>query len=553
MDKNPSYEELNQKVKELENVSIALRKAESALRESEERYRLVLDNAIVPILYFDLTGNILLINTIGAKNLDGTVDEIVGKTVYDIVPQFANTIFKRIRRVEETGRGSMYEDFIELPQGKKCFFSSVEPVRDIEGTINGVQMICVDITDRKKIEQELEESEEKYRLMAETASIGIYQFDEKGKFIFLNDAYVKILGYNKADLLDRHLNVVIPEKEIPDSGKIIEKALSGELWKGEVSAKHKLGHKVPVNISMVAMKKNGAVLGVHGSMEDITKRKRAENALRASEEKARALLNATTATAILADKEGIILAINKAGAKRIGKSVDEIIGTCSYDYISHETRELRKAEVDEVIQTGLPMRNEHENEGVIFDQNIYPMFDKNGTVNGIANFLLDVTERRRAEEELIEKKKELEIKSVDLEEVNTALRVLLRTREEDKKVLEGKVLFSVKDLIMPYIEKLKMRVNDQRHESYLDIIESNLNDIVSPFMTAKATELYKLTPTQIHVANFVKQGKSTKQIAEILHLSTSTIDSHRNTIRKKLGITNKNLNLRSFLLSRDNN
>jgi len=431
MGKKMSYEELKQKVKELKNVSIALRRAESALRESEQRYRLVLDNAIVPILYFDLTGNVLLINTVGAKNLDGTVDDIVGKTIYDIVPQFADDILTRIHRAEETGRGRMYEDFVELPQGDKCFFTSVEPVRDSDGTINGVQMVCVDITERKEVERALEESEEKYRLMAETASIGIYQLDAKGKIVFLNDAYVKILGYNKADLLERHLHSLLPKKEIPVLDKIFEEVMAGKLWKGEVSAEHKLGHKVPVNITMVAMKKDGIVMGVHGSMEDIT-------------------------------------------------------------------------------------------------------------------------ERKRAEEELIESKKELEIKSIDLEDVNTALRVLLRTREEDKKVLEEKVMFSVKDLIMPYMEKLKMSIVDQRHQSYLDIIDSNLNDIVSPFMTAKATEQYKLTPTQIHVANFVKQGKSTKEIAEILYLSTSTIDSHRNTIRKKLGITNKNVNLRSFLLSRDN-
>jgi PAS domain S-box-containing protein len=328
--------------------------------------------------------------------------------------------------------------------------------------------------------------------------------------------------------------------------------MSGRLWKGEVNTKHKLGHRIPVNISMVAIKKNCIVLGVHGSMEDITKRKPAETALRTSEEKARALLNATTAIALLTDREGIIVAINKAGADKIGKSVDEIIGTCCYDYISPELHESTKAEIDKVLQTGVPTRNERKYEGVIFDQNIYPMFDKNGKVDGISVFLLDITERRRAEEELIESKKELEIKSVDLEEVNTALRVLLRTREKDKKVLEEKVLFSVNDLIMPYMEKLKMSIVDQRHQSYLDIIVSNINDIVSPFMTARATEQYKLTPTQIHVANFIKQGKSTKEIAEILHLSTSTIDSHRNTIRKKLGIANKNVNLRSFLLSRDN-
>jgi len=150
MGNKPTYEELEQKVKELENVSIALRKTESALRESQERYRLVLDNAIVPILYFDLDGNFLLINTIGAKNLDANVDDIVGKSIYDIMPQFADEIIRRVHHAEETGRGTTFEDFIELPQGAKCFFTSVEPVSDSAGIIDGVQMICVESPNARK-------------------------------------------------------------------------------------------------------------------------------------------------------------------------------------------------------------------------------------------------------------------------------------------------------------------------------------------------------------------------------------------------------------------
>lgn len=272
-------------------------------------------------------------------------------------------------------------------------------------------------------------------------------------------------------------------------------------------------------------------------------------ALRESEEKARALLNATTDMAVLMDTEGIMLAINKAGAEKLGKTVDDLVGTCAYDYFTPELARSRKAVIDKVIATGKPLRHEDEDKGVILDQNIYPMFDEKGNVNGVAVFLLDITERRQAEKELKERKKELETQTIDLEEMNTALRVLLKRREEDKTVLEEKVLFSVKDLIFPYLEKLKNSDPDHRQKTYLDIMESNLNDIVSPFMALRSYKFQSLTPTEVQVANLVKQGRSTKEIAEILNLAISTINSHRDSIRRKLGINNKKINLRTHLLS----
>ncbi len=401
------------------------KRAEKALRESEEKYRLIVDNAITPIIYFDLDGHVQLVNAVGAKNLGGTASDYMGKSVLEILPDFADETLERINKIKETGLGFEVEDVVELPWGKSWFLTSVQPVKDTSGEIIAIQLIGVDITDRKQMEQ----------------------------------------------------------------------------------------------------------------------------ALRESEEKARALLNATTDMAVLMDTEGVMLAINKAGAEKIGKTVDDLVGTCSYEYFSPGLAESRKVAIDKVIQTGEPLRNEDEDEGLVLDQNIYPMFDERGDVNGVAVFLLDITERRRAEEELIERKKELESKTIDLEEMNTALRVLLKKREEDKTVLEEKVLFSVKDLIFPYLEKLKISDVDHRQKTYLNIIESNLNDIVSPFMTLRSSKLHRLTPTEIHVANLVKQGRSTKEIAEILNLAISTINSHRDSIRRKLGINKRKINLRTHLIS----
>jgi ATP/maltotriose-dependent transcriptional regulator MalT len=160
----------------------------------------------------------------------------------------------------------------------------------------------------------------------------------------------------------------------------------------------------------------------------------------------------------------------------------------------------------------------------------------------------DVTKRKQAELSLIERGKELENKSYELEEVNTALKVLLKHRDEDKKELEKKVITNVKKLVFPYLEKLNnSRLND-RQKVYLNIIQSNLEDIVAPFLRQLSLDFSDLTPSEIQIAGLVKDGKTTKEIADLLNSSTGAVNFHRNNIRKKLGLRNTKTNLRSFLL-----
>ena len=95
----------------------------------------------------------------------------------------------------------------------------------------------------------------------------------------------------------------------------------------------------------------------------------------------------------------------------------------------------------------------------------------------------------------------------------------------------------------------KIRKLGEKQRTYIGIIESNLNDIVSPFVHGLSSKLIKLSPTELQVSNLIKQGNTTKEIAEIMNLATSTIDFHRNNIRKKFGIKNKKTNLRTYLSS----
>ena len=108
---------------------------------------------------------------------------------------------------------------------------------------------------------------------------------------------------------------------------------------------------------------------------------------------------------------------------------------------------------------------------------------------------------------------------------------------------------NVRELILPYLAKLNNGKLPDKEKAYLDIVVSNLKDIISPFALSLTGKYLSLTPTEIQVANLIKQGKTTKDIAELYNLSARTIEFHRDNIRSKLGIKNKKINLRTHLLS----
>jgi DNA-binding CsgD family transcriptional regulator len=163
----------------------------------------------------------------------------------------------------------------------------------------------------------------------------------------------------------------------------------------------------------------------------------------------------------------------------------------------------------------------------------------------------EVEERKNAEEALRRREVELEAQSHHLEEVNTALKVLLKQREDDKNEIGENVLSNVKELITPYVERLNKSRLSTGQKTLVNIMASNLENIISPFISNLSSKYFNFTPMEIKVANLVKEGKTNKEIAEVLCLSKNTILFHRHNIRSKLGIKNQKINLRSHLLSYD--
>ena len=159
----------------------------------------------------------------------------------------------------------------------------------------------------------------------------------------------------------------------------------------------------------------------------------------------------------------------------------------------------------------------------------------------------DVSERKRMMVALREHEADLDRKSAYLEKVNSALKAALDHREIEKRAVEESILTHLKRFVFPYLETLGQCRLGTEARDYLKIIETNLNEAISPFAKTIFAKYIDFTPTEVRIADFIREGKNTKVIAQLMGLSPSSIQWHRKNIREKLGLTNKKTNLHTYL------
>ena len=298
--------------------------------------------------------------------------------------------------------------------------------------------------------------------------------------------------------------------------------------------------------------------------EEVSKCKEASQALKLTGQYINTAIDSLSANIAILDEHGVILETNRSwqqfgqenkiesSADTVGlnylKICDSTVGTQDEMEKAREIaagiRKVIAAELDE-FGTDYPCHSPEEKRWCYVRAT---RLEDTGPVRVVVSHE-DVTPIKLVEEILREREFELELQKQNLEEANTALRVLLKKREEDKGELEEKVLSNVKELVNPYLTRLKNTPLDRQQRAHLELIESNLNDIISPFLHQLSSKFLNLTPREIEVATLVKEGKATKEIAEMLNLSINAVDFHRKNIRQKLGLKNKRANLRTHLLS----
>jgi PAS domain S-box-containing protein len=397
------------------------KKAEQALKESEEKFRTLVDSSPDCIKMFDLDGKLIYLSPGGRQEhkLEKEAD-VVGWDYASSVEKEHIPEFKKAFEKAKNGETSTIE--IKHVSGKSraewCLMT-LTPIKNAKGEVINIFGVSRDISERKKTERAVGESEEKFRILAERSPVMVF-INKGGKVIYANDKCEEITGYKKEDFYSPKfdfMSLIAPE----DKEKV------GVSFKAHMEGKE----TAPYEYNLVL--KNGSILralmatrlityqgepAILGIVSDLTEHFEFERKIKESSETIKALINAPIDAAYLLDKDGRILITNEAGAKRLQKSIDELVGSICYDFFPAELARSRKKQIDRVFDSGKQLFFEDERGGRALYNSVYPVFGEKGKVVKVALYVADITERKKADEDLRQSKEEIEARAKKLEKMN---------------------------------------------------------------------------------------------------------------------------------------
>ncbi len=463
------------------------KQAEKALIESEAKYRSLFEGAGTPITYVDLDGNIVMINGTGARNLGGEPKDFVGKSIYEVFSESAEMHRERFQKVLETGVACEYEDAMELPTGTLWFLSTLHPVRDVNNSVTGVQIISQDITQRKRTEERIQHlnavlravrninelimrEDDQGRMIQESCQMLVQTRGYKNAWIVLMDvsgqlqssaeagignSFVKIeLSIKKGKwpdcaqaAFDSLAPIVIDNKPEACSGCPLASecgsngALSVRLeYGGRVygvlcvgsAYNHYVGEEERALFEEVAGDIAFALQGVE--LED--ERVRAEEVLRESEDRFREVFENANDEIIHLSADGTVIDVNRKIEDIFGYKREEVIGK-KYTELGFFIPDNMPAIVDQFgarfdagSGTGLAeFEGRHKNgEKVYVEASVSPIKKRN-KIKGVLIILRDITARKEMEERISQYSSELEQRLEELQQAYEQLKELDRMKD----------------------------------------------------------------------------------------------------------------------------
>ena len=559
----------------------ALGSKASEIIEDDKLKNFAIESSINAIAFGDLEGKVIYVNEACVRMWGGEDrSELLGRR-FDFFFQPSENPFEIFYKVFSKGYWEGEVAGVRKDGSLATVYLSAFLVKDEKDQPLCMMCSLMDISEKKQIEEEMKLKDFAIESSINAIALG----DLEGNITYVNRAFIELWEGDESEILGESVyNLVPPENEVE---KIISRVLNKGSWFGEITAQNKQDKWLTLQVSAsLVLDKEQNPLRLITSFVDISEKKQIEEEMKLKDFAIESSINAIA----LGDLEGNITYVNRAFIELWEGDESEILGESVYNLVPPEN-EVEKI-IARIINEGswfgeLTARNK-QGKWLTLQVSASLVLDKEQNPLRLITSFVDISERKRAEEELSnakeqleakvaerteslvqaneqlkkeieerknkeeqlrEKEQELEQKAENLEEVNTALQVLIKQREQDKLELEEKVVTNVKELIMPYIKELRNAGLDSKHEGFLNIVASNLENIVSPFAKNLTSNYLDLTPTQLQIAELIKSGRSTKDIAEIMEITDRAVEFHRNNIRDKLGLKHKKINLQTYLLS----
>jgi len=388
------------------------KQADEALRESEERYRALFDRSLDCVFVHDFEGNFLDANEVALKLLGYEREDIPHLNFASLLSQDQlPTTLATLRELKDTGAQKEVNEF--RVRRKDGSFVDVEVIGAViyhEGKPYAIQGIGRDITVRKRAEEALRQSEERYRTILEEMEEGYYEVDIAGNFTFVNDAMCRILGYSRDELIGMNYKIYTPKED----GKAVFEAYNRVYRTGEplkwfpMVEVRKDETRLLVEDSVLSMRNDkGEVIGFRGVSRDVTERKRVEEALRQSEERYRTILEEMEESYFEVDLAGNLTFVNSSACRHLGYSREELIGMSYKGFTAEDYIKSVLRIFNEVYRTAMPNKGFHwkiirkDGSPGFIDTSVAPLRNDQGEIIGFSGVGRDVTERKKIEDQLI--------------------------------------------------------------------------------------------------------------------------------------------------------
>jgi PAS domain S-box-containing protein len=377
------------------------KKAEEALRKSEEKWRSLAENAPNVIVIVDRVGTIQFINR---TVVNARPEEIVGRSVYDFIdPEHHNVVKKTIEQVFQTGEGSRYGISGVGPKGSVAWYEThAGPIKH-DGQTVAVTLITTDLTERRKVEQQLRIKE-----TAVASSInGVAFADPEGKLTYVNSSFLEMWGYaNENEVLGRPAEDFWSSRE--NAGEVVKALMHKGGWVGDLTAKKKDGSTFEVQLSASTVKdETGKPSCMMGSFLDVTERRKAGQSLKESEEKYRSLVELAPDGIVAVNAEGVVTSANRSFLTLVGyDSEREIVGKPFTELMTMRKEDIPRFQgmFMSLMKGESPSPSEFlyvRRDGASRWAEVHPgLLIKDGHPVGVQAIMRDVSERKKTEEKL---------------------------------------------------------------------------------------------------------------------------------------------------------